>query len=84
MEHHTGATGLVEVQTVVDDDVEEVRDGQCFEPVVLEVVGGDEVLAAAAGGQEDSALAVVVPSVRNCSVRNGWVVPPLRRFNSIA
>ena len=59
VEHHSGPAGLVEMQTVADDDVEELRDGQCLEPFVLEVVGRDQVLAAAAGRQEDPALAVV-------------------------
>ena len=36
--------GRVEVQPVRDHDVEEVLDGQRLEPVVLQVVGGDQVL----------------------------------------
>ena len=45
MEHHSGTAGLVEMQTVTYDGVEEFRDGQCLEPFVLEVVGRDQVLA---------------------------------------
>ena len=40
--------GLVEVQPVPGDDVEQVVDGQRPQPVVLEMVGRDEVLRGAA------------------------------------
>ena len=44
VEDDPGLPGLVEVQAVSRDDVEQVADGQRPESVVLEVVGGDQVL----------------------------------------
>ena len=52
--------------------------------VRLEVIGGHEVLERPSGVMNPAGLASKPPSVRNCRVRKGWVVPPLRRFSSIA
>jgi hypothetical protein len=59
VERHSGAPGLIEMQPVAYDDVEQLRHRQRLEPVVLEVVRRDQILATAAWGQKDPALAVV-------------------------
>ena len=50
---------------------------QHAQPVVLEVVGRDEVPWSPLGGEVLAAAAVVLPSVRNCRVRKGWGGPAL-------
>ena len=47
VEHHARTPSLVEMQTMAYDDVEQLRHRQCLEPFVLEVVGRDQILAAA-------------------------------------
>ena len=62
VEDHTGLAGLVEVEAVAGDDVEQVVVAEAAEQWILEMVGGDEMLLSAVGGDEQR-LPMVVASV---------------------
>ena len=85
VEDDAGLARLVEVQAVADRDVEQVVDRQAAQEVGSSRWSvATRCFSRPLGAVNSAVPGSYVPSVRNWSVRNGWVVPPLRRLSSIA
>ena len=72
--------GPIEVEAIEGRNVDEVGRRQTLVMLSLQVVGGIVAARLSRRREERAGLRIVAAVRRNWSIRNGWVVPPLRRL----
>jgi hypothetical protein len=75
---------LVEVQAVSGDDVKQVVEAEAAQQRGFEVIRRDQVLLPAGWGDEVRGRGAVAAVGKELQREEGSVVPPLRRFRSMA
>ena len=85
VENDPGLLGLTEVQPATDNEIEQIVRRVTSIKRRFEVIARDEKFFLSVRRGEGCAFrSRRDPPVKNCRVRNGCVVPPLRRLISIA